>query len=341
MPPLRSVALSMLLLAVLAVLPFVAGAQLSSVVTDWDTLRPEGEEFSILMPKNSTAEISKEPYHKMTLNTRLYLSTNSAGPVFAVISLSGIKANPALYSEMERINSYIDAFKHWFPQKVRKDGIAKLVLAGEKTLNGHSGREYRLTIGDLSGQAQFYATRRRFYAVVYLNTKKDDSLQERFLSSFVLPQKLEEPPPAVATQKAEKKEAETKQEPVETQSDSEVKKAEAQQQGTEGAKQAALDTKSAEAAGQKAPISGGVLNGKALSLPPPEWPPEFKEITGTVVVQVTVDEQGGIITARVVSGPPQLHAAALTAARQAKFSPTLLMGEPVKVSGVILYNFTH
>src|SRR5215210_8665901 len=73
---------------------------------DWETLRPEGEEFSVLMPRGSTFETSKEPYHKMELNFRLYLSKTQGGPVFAVVSLSGIKSNPALYSEMQRVNSY-------------------------------------------------------------------------------------------------------------------------------------------------------------------------------------------------------------------------------------------
>ena len=38
------------------------------------------------MPKNSTADVTKEPYHKMTLTTRLYLSDHPSGEVFAVTS---------------------------------------------------------------------------------------------------------------------------------------------------------------------------------------------------------------------------------------------------------------
>ena len=155
----------------------------------WETLRPEGEEFSVLMPKGSTFETSKEPYHKMELNTRTYVHNTKPGPVFAVVSLSGIKSNPALYTEMQRINSYVDAFKTLFAPKIRKDVVAKLTLVGEKTLQGNAGREYRITIGDLSGTAQVFATRKRFYSIVYLNTKKDDAIQEEFLSSFVLPEK--------------------------------------------------------------------------------------------------------------------------------------------------------
>ena len=100
---------------------------------------PEGEEFSVLMPKGSTFETSKEPYHKMELNTRTYLHNTKPGPVFAVVSLSGIKSNPALYTEMQRINSYVDAFKTLFAPKIRKDMLAKLTLVGEKTLQGNAG----------------------------------------------------------------------------------------------------------------------------------------------------------------------------------------------------------
>ena len=90
-----------------------------------------------------------------------------------------------------------------------------------------------------------------------------------------------------------------------------------------------------------APISGGVLNGKAISLPKPGYPPVAKAArqTGTVTVQVTIDENGSVISARAVGGPPLLQAAAVQAAYGARFSPTKLSGQPVKVTGVITYNF--
>jgi protein TonB len=90
-----------------------------------------------------------------------------------------------------------------------------------------------------------------------------------------------------------------------------------------------------------APISGGVLNGKAVSLPKPAYPAIAKaaRAAGTVSVQVTIDEAGRVISARAVSGHPLLQAAAVQAANGARFSPTLLSGQPVKVTGVINYNF--
>lgn len=88
-------------------------------------------------------------------------------------------------------------------------------------------------------------------------------------------------------------------------------------------------------------ISGGVLNGKATSLPKPPYPSIARaaKASGTVAVQVVIDESGRVVTARAISGHPLLRASAEAAARQAKFSPTLLSGKPVRVSGVITYNF--
>ncbi len=88
-------------------------------------------------------------------------------------------------------------------------------------------------------------------------------------------------------------------------------------------------------------ISGGVLNGKATSLPKPPYPPAARAVraAGAVNVQVLIDENGNVVSANAVSGHPLLKAAAVAAARSAKFSPTKLSGQAVKVSGVITYNF--
>jgi protein TonB len=88
-------------------------------------------------------------------------------------------------------------------------------------------------------------------------------------------------------------------------------------------------------------ISGGVLNGKATSLPKPPYPPAARAVraSGAVTVQVLIDESGSVVSASAVSGHPLLRAAAVQAARSARFSPTQLSGQPVKVSGVITYNF--
>jgi TonB family protein len=90
------------------------------------------------------------------------------------------------------------------------------------------------------------------------------------------------------------------------------------------------------------PISGGVLNGKAISLPPPTYPEIARRMRtgGIVQVEVIVDENGKVISARAVSGPSGLRDVAAEAALRARFTPTKLSGQPVKISGRIDYNFT-
>lgn len=92
----------------------------------------------------------------------------------------------------------------------------------------------------------------------------------------------------------------------------------------------------------RAPISGGILNGKAISLPQPIYPPMAKAylVAGMVKVSIIVDESGRVMSAEAVSGHPLLQEMSVAAARQARFAPTLLEGVPVKVSGVLAYNFT-
>jgi Ca-activated chloride channel family protein len=91
----------------------------------------------------------------------------------------------------------------------------------------------------------------------------------------------------------------------------------------------------------KKPLTGGVLNGKAIALPKPIYPSSAKSLrtTGTVVVEVLIDESGKVISAHAVSGPLNLQAAAVQAARMAKFSPTTLSGQPMQVVGTITYAF--
>ncbi|HYE14280.1 MAG TPA: energy transducer TonB, partial [Pyrinomonadaceae bacterium] len=101
--------------------------------------------------------------------------------------------------------------------------------------------------------------------------------------------------------------------------------------------------KAEQTAAPKTPVSGGVLNSKAVALPRPVYPPAAKSVGvyGKVVVEVTINEEGKVVEARAVSGHTLLRAAAVTAARQARFSPATLSGQPVKVTGTISYNFAQ
>lgn len=88
-------------------------------------------------------------------------------------------------------------------------------------------------------------------------------------------------------------------------------------------------------------VSGGALDSKAIDKPEPDYPAVAKaaHASGTVVVAVTVDESGEVISAQAISGHPLLQQAAVAAARKAVFKPTLLDNRPAKISGTLTYHF--
>lgn len=91
------------------------------------------------------------------------------------------------------------------------------------------------------------------------------------------------------------------------------------------------------------PKSIGVVNSRATSLPKPQYSAAAIAMNaqGRVDIQVVIDETGKVISASAVSGHPMLRTAAEQAARNARFTPTLLSNVPIKVTGVITYNFTR
>lgn len=88
-------------------------------------------------------------------------------------------------------------------------------------------------------------------------------------------------------------------------------------------------------------VVGGILNGKASFLPQPKYPSAAREIqvSGTVSVLILIDEGGKVIRAGAINGPYSLQAVSRAVACEATFKPTLLSGNPVKVSGIITYDF--
>ena len=87
-------------------------------------------------------------------------------------------------------------------------------------------------------------------------------------------------------------------------------------------------------------VPAGIINGKAITLVTPAFPAEARgKQSGKVTVQVLIDENGKVLRACAVEGPSLLMKASESAAYRSKFTPTKLEGMPVKVNGVIIYNF--
>ncbi len=88
-------------------------------------------------------------------------------------------------------------------------------------------------------------------------------------------------------------------------------------------------------------VSLGAVNGKALTLPKPAYPPAAKMVRaeGAVQIQITIDTNGSVVSAKALNGHPTLRTVAERAAMGARFSPTKLSNVPVKATGIITYNF--
>jgi protein TonB len=73
----------------------------------------------------------------------------------------------------------------------------------------------------------------------------------------------------------------------------------------------------------------------------PTYPETAKaaQVSGPVTVEIEIDEEGNVAAARAISGHPLLKAAAVEAARQWQFAPTMLEGRAVRVVGSLTFNF--
>jgi TonB family protein len=91
------------------------------------------------------------------------------------------------------------------------------------------------------------------------------------------------------------------------------------------------------------PVNAGVLNGRAVNLPTPAYPPTARQVraSGRVTVQVLVDESGNVLSARATGGHPMLRAPAEAAARQSRFNPVKVGDRSVQATGVVFYNFIN
>ncbi len=90
------------------------------------------------------------------------------------------------------------------------------------------------------------------------------------------------------------------------------------------------------------PVTGGVLQGQAIHKEDPPYPPAARaeRLSGSVIIKVEIDETGVVTDAKILCGADLLAAASREAALKWRFAPTTLDGKPVKVIGVLTFNFT-
>jgi TonB family protein len=278
---------------------------LGSVVAqeEWKKIAPVGASFTILMPTAATVVSRVIPLNDQNwVPERVYYSITN-GRRYMIVSFARTRPDqtPALSSFAEFMRAMEWSF-------ASKDGEIRS-LTFDQNLSDESGvvKQYHLQLGDYAGVAQFIGADKNFYALIVIGAGESDSDAQRFLKSFQVGQ-------------------------INSSSESD--------------NVVAIDGTGPAIPPEPWPkpfsyISGGVLNGKALSLFTPKYPEAARENheSGQVKVRIVIDEFGKVMTAEAVEGPESLREAAVDAAFKSRFTPTKLMGQPIKVSGVIIYNF--
>jgi TonB family protein len=301
----------------------------------WLRIAPEGEEFAVHMPEPNFRIRRELPFGGGVTLKPASFEVTQRGALLSVLSFA--KSEPAVPKSLD---AFVKGFQHALGEStVGKHAV--LEFEHEVKLDGRDGRQFRVNVGDTSGSARIFETERHFYVVLTYGGKEGADIIEHFHNSFTLD-------PTAADRVPLSEPEERLLSPAKS---PELLWPVAGGTGSvgvavgkgDGDTRPGLDISKVGASkpAGRTIVSGGVLNGKAIGKPQPVYPPIAKaaRAQGVVTVQIIVDEEGYVIAANAVSGHPLLQYAAVLAARQARFTPTLLEGQPVKVSGVITYNF--
>jgi TonB family protein len=273
---------------------------------DWKKIAPPGESFTVSMPTAAKSFARIIPLSETDSVPARVLYSVANGRRYVVVSFA--RTTP----DRIRALSSFDEFTTAMEWSLRNSEGAKSVLTLDRESSDESRmvKQYHLEFDDFKGVARFAGTEKSFYAQVVIGSGVADADVKRFLTSFQVGK---------------------------TNADDESQATNVITMSGKGNANSPPDPWPKNFS----PISGGVLNGKALTLGRPEYPGAARENRdqGQVRVQIVIDEFGKVISAVALSGPATLREAAVKAAFKSRFTPTRLMGQPVKVSGVIVYNF--
>lgn len=288
---------------------------------EWVLVAPEGEEFAVRMPRPPVRVRRMLPLSdERNLVPPSYEAEGDAVR-YSVLSFEKSAGKP------DTLDKMTEGLRHAFLGAENGDYLIE--HERDLTLDGRAGKEFTLRTGKPLGTVRVYDAARHFYVLVSFGGRAGEPEVDRFFSSFTLDPQARD----AASAHRQVKGPGTSGPPASFWGVLPEMKSVGVVIGDRGANPPGpQDAKI---------VRGGVLNGKVVSSAAPEYPEIAKaaRATGTVVVQIVIDEEGRVISASAVSGHPLLQQAAVAAVRQWRFSPTHLSGQPVKVAGVVNVNF--
>jgi TonB family protein len=297
----------------------VVAERLPAQQEPWLAIAPRGRTFSVMMPTPATETHRLIPASPISPRVALYQCV-SKGKRYVIGEFQKTRSDVVL------VFSSSEHFIAGMEESFKSDGIPKsITFDRDVTDDTTKGRQYRITLGKYPGVARFLATQSSFYALIVIGADESDRDVARFLSSLRI------------GEVSRNAEATGINRPLIVGTGSLKPPSQIPEllKGDEGPPEPwPLPV---------APISGGILNGKAVSLGRPEYPDAARRNgdSGKVRVQIIIDEFGDVISAEALDGPATLREAAVAAAWKSRFTPTRLQGQPVWVSGVIVFNFVY
>lgn len=275
----------------------------------WQKVAPVGRSFTVLMPtiadqSSRLVAISERESIPLVIYHAL-----SAGKRYVAAEFSTTATSLSSYEK------FVAGMEHSLKNNKR---TTLLTFDRELSHGGIAGKQYRLMVDQYLGVVHFLRSENAFYLLMVIGAAETDSDAARFLSSFSV---------------------------GEAKTDVEISGIIVRSSAPDGGSfpQPGVSSPPLPWPSLAAPISGGVLNGKAIELGRPEYPIAARENgdAGAVRVQIIIDELGNVIHAEAIEGPMSLREAAVKAALKSRFTQTRLSGQLVKVQGVLLYNFVR
>ena len=152
----------------------------------WQRLAPEGETFSVMMPTPISQETKTNP-DDARMKLRLYTSESES----KFFNISSLDISGRFQPTIPNFESFIKGFLQSYCAPSRQKGLScETVFERELKLNGHPGKQFRVTIASgersIEGVLRIYMTGKNFYSIQAIGGREGDAQIDKFLKSFTL-----------------------------------------------------------------------------------------------------------------------------------------------------------
>src|SRR5438105_539446 len=276
---------------------------------EWIEVSPAGESFHVSMPNQPKVEAEKTG----AVSGHRYIALTGVA-TYTIWSITN-----ANYRTDQDTDAYLDATAELLWEGLLKSAreqlddkdrrFARMTYVRELPPEGLPGREYTLTVGDVTGTAEFFVAREHTYVMLVMGKPGADWPKEKFFASFRASADSSVPPTIAS-----------------------------------GGIGSGIRGVSPDPTDYNRIFSGREVTQKARVLEKPE--PTYTEsarkfgVQGTIVLRAVFSKNGEVANLHVASKLPHgLTQQAIKAARAIRFTPAMKDGQLVSMWMELQYNF--